>query len=305
MLLASRLAGRPEACDGCPNVIVIETDDQTAADMAGLPRVRALIGAQGVRFDNSFVNYSDCCPSRATLLTGQYAHNHRVLSNVAPDGGFDRLDNDNTLPVWLRRAGYHTAFVGKYLNGYGHREPSLVPPGWDDWLAGIDSASKKGRSSRADYYGVTYNRDGELSRLPAGVYRTDFDASNARRIIRTRSGESHPLFMWVAFLAPHGGEPREPDDPAGKLSTPALAPRDRDARDRLPLPRPRSFDEADVSDKPLTVQDEPLGAARIAELREGPAPAAPRGPAGRRWTRRSPRSWRSCAGPARPSTAPS
>jgi len=84
---------RPSACKGCPNILVIETDDQTVEDMAALPRVRELIGRDGVTFTNSFVNYSDCCPSRATFLTGQYAQNHHVFSNVPPDGGFYALDS--------------------------------------------------------------------------------------------------------------------------------------------------------------------------------------------------------------------
>jgi N-acetylglucosamine-6-sulfatase len=260
------------ACRGCPNVLVIETDDQTVADMAALPQVRESIGAQGVTFTNSFVNYSDCCPSRATFLTGQYAQNHNVLSNVPPDGGFQRLDSDNTLPVWMQRAGYYTAFVGKYLNGYGHPDAKLIPPGWDEWTAGIDAAEKrktgKGSRSRASYYGVLYNRDGKLGRLAPGVYRTDADAKTARDILRSRAGARQPFFMWLTFLAPHGGQPQEPDDPVSKLSTPALRPRDRDRFRRLPLPTPPDFNERDVSDKPTVIQDEPLSRERIGELRE-------------------------------------
>src|SRR5262245_46174684 len=71
-----------------PNVVVIETDDQTVADMAAMPRTRALIGDPGTTFTNSFVSESECCPSRATFLTGQYAHNHGVLSIGPPWGGF-------------------------------------------------------------------------------------------------------------------------------------------------------------------------------------------------------------------------
>ena len=85
-----------------------------------MPRTRALIGGEGVTFANSFVSLSECCPSRATFLTGQYAHNHGVRSIRPPFGGFKQLDGSETLAVWLRRAGYATGMVGKYLNGYGN-----------------------------------------------------------------------------------------------------------------------------------------------------------------------------------------
>src|SRR4051812_28043127 len=97
-----------------PNVIVIETDDQTAASVRVMKNVNSLIGDQGARFRNSFVNYSLCCPSRATFLTGQYEHNHGVLGNTPPNGGFDRfeaLHEDNNLAVWMHDAGYYTAMI--------------------------------------------------------------------------------------------------------------------------------------------------------------------------------------------------
>ena len=118
------LGGNAAAAHARPNIVVIETDDQTVESMRVMDNVRARIGAQGATFKNSFVNFPLCCPSRATFLTGQYAHNHGVLSNVPPDGGSDRfqaLHADNNLAVWLRSAGYYTAMVGKYLNGYSNQ----------------------------------------------------------------------------------------------------------------------------------------------------------------------------------------
>ena len=114
-------AGTPAADQARPNIVVIMTDDQTLESMRVMHNVKARIGDKGATFTNSFVNYSLCCPSRATFLTGQYEHNHRVLGNLPPDGGFGRfqaLHGDNNLAVWLHRAGYYTAMVGKYLNGY-------------------------------------------------------------------------------------------------------------------------------------------------------------------------------------------
>ena len=109
-------AGAPPAALGQaaarPNIVVIETDDQTLESMRVMDNVNSLLGEQGATFQNSFVNYSLCCPSRATFLTGQYMHNHGVLSNVPPNGGFNRfqaLHGSNNLAVWLRGAGYYTA----------------------------------------------------------------------------------------------------------------------------------------------------------------------------------------------------
>ena len=121
--------GQAAAAQARPNIVVIETDDQTLESMRVMDNVNSLIGDQGATFNEHFVNYSLCCPSRATFLTGQYMHNHRVFGNKAPKGGFHRfqaLHGDNNLAVWLRRAGYYTAMIGKYLNDYVYRP--LVPP---------------------------------------------------------------------------------------------------------------------------------------------------------------------------------
>ena len=108
---------------------MILTDDQTVAELSGMQNTRGLIGGQGVRFNRFYVSYPVCCPSRATYLTGQYAHNHHVMGLYPPTGGYGRFDKRNALPVWLRRAGYYTAHLGKFLNGYGDQEPADVPPG--------------------------------------------------------------------------------------------------------------------------------------------------------------------------------
>jgi N-acetylglucosamine-6-sulfatase len=232
-----------------PNVIVIETDDQTLAEMEVLPKTRALIGGEGVTFDNNFDSFSLCCPSRATLLTGQYSHNNGVRGNQPPDGGYYKLDSTNTLAVWLHNAGYYTAQVGKYLNGYGTRNPREIPPGWVDWHGSVDPSTYR-------YYGYTLNENGTLrtycSTPQPSCYQTDVYRDKAIDIIREHAGA--PLFLWIAFLANHSGGPQESDDPRG-LGTPAPAPRYRDTFKNATLPEPPSFDEADVSDKPAVIRN--------------------------------------------------
>src|SRR5918994_4561579 len=101
-----------------PNIIVIMTDDQTVSDLAVMQRTWRLLADKGVTFTNSFTDFPLCCPSRATFLTGQAAHNHRILGNdAATNGGyrkFRELGEDETLPVWLQNAGYRTMYFGKY-----------------------------------------------------------------------------------------------------------------------------------------------------------------------------------------------
>jgi N-acetylglucosamine-6-sulfatase len=248
------------AAQARPNILVLETDDQTLADMSALPKTRALIGDRGTTFTKSFVNYPLCCPSRSTLYSGQYAHNHGVLSNRLPLGGFTRLDTSNWLPLWLQAAGYRTMHVGKFLNGYGRDAPPTVPPGFDDWNGTVDP-------STYSYYGYTVDENGVLRTYP-GIYSTDFITARANDLIAAAAPGRRPFFMSVAWLAPHSGGPRDPDDPPG-IATPSPAPQYRNAFALTPLPRPASFDEADMSDKPLALQARPrIAPVRAARIQE-------------------------------------
>ena len=246
-----------------PNVVMIMTDDQTLESMRVMPNVKTLLADQGVTFDNNFVSYSLCCPSRATYLTGQYAHNHGVWGNSAPNGGYYKLDSTNTLPVWLNRAGYQTMHIGKYLNGYGTRNPREVPPGWGLWYGSVDPTTYR-------YYNYTLNENGTTVNYGTGVanYQTDVYARKAVSLIAAQAADPRPFFLSVAFLAPHAGGPRDPDDPSGQ-GTPSPAPRHRNVFRTQPLPTPPSFNEADVSDKPAAIRNRPLlTVARINKIRE-------------------------------------
>jgi arylsulfatase A-like enzyme len=257
-LIVLLLAPAPAAA-ASPNVVVIETDDQTVADLAVMPQTRALIGAAGVRFTRSFVSLSECCPSRATFLTGQYAHNHGVLDNEPPYGGFARLRGAETLPVWLQRAGYATGLVGKYLNGYGRTDRYLVPPGWTDFEGLIGSSTYR-------FYDFTMNVNGLLETTSLD-YQTDAITERSVDFVQRNAGR-FPFFLWTTYVAPHAGGPTELDDPIGYQST-VPAPRHYGAFGGAPLPRPPSFNEADVSDKPGLIRKRPLlTPAQIAALTE-------------------------------------
>ena len=229
-----------------PNIVVFMTDDQTVAELGGMPRTRKLMERKGVRFDRSYVSYPVCCPSRATYLTGQYAHNHHVMGLYPPTGGYGRFDKHNALPVWLDNAGYHTAHLGKFLNGYGDQEPADVPPGWDDWHATVDYSTYQmwgytmNDNGRMHTYGHAFDEDPDL-------YQTDVLASKAAGIVKRQARRADPLFLSVNFLAPHH-ESRGIQKRTHRLVRPA--PRDRRAFASAGLPRSRSFNEADMSDKP-------------------------------------------------------
>jgi arylsulfatase A-like enzyme len=242
-----------------PNVVVIMTDDQTVESVRVMANVRRLLAEQGTTFANSFVSFSLCCPSRATFLTGQYNHNNGVMGNAAPEGGYYKLDGTNTLPVWLQRAGYYTAHIGKYLNGYGTRNRTEVPPGWSEWRGSVDPTTYR-------FYGYSLNEGGTLREYSS--YQTDTYTDKALDVIRRRAPEAQPFFLSVAYLAPHSGGPREPGDP--RMATPAPAPRHRNRFASEPLPAPPSFNEADVSDKPVGIRNRrsipPAQAAQIREM---------------------------------------
>ncbi|HEX8075858.1 MAG TPA: sulfatase [Thermoleophilaceae bacterium] len=249
---------------GRPNVLILETDDQTLESMRVMPTVRRLLGDEGVTFDNSFVSYALCCPSRSTLLTGQYAHNHGVFGNVFPTGGYYKLDSSNTLAVWLQDAGYRTMHLGKYLNQYGTRNQTEIPPGFDEWYGSVDPSTYR-------FYGYTLNENGRLVTYPSDPahYQTDVYARKASDLISRRAKGRRPFFLWTAFLAPHSGIPTdESDDPRG-LATPEPAPRHKDRFAAEPLPKPPSYNELDVSDKPVRVRNRPLiTPAREADIRD-------------------------------------
>jgi N-acetylglucosamine-6-sulfatase len=238
-----------------PNILFVMTDDQTVESMKVMGKVKAEIQAPGTTFTNSIVTFPLCCPSRSTYLTGQYAHNHGVINNVPPFGGYVRLDHTNTLPVWLQRSGYRTMSIGRYLNGYGTQNPDIteIPPGWSDWISNMDPTTYH-------YDRWRMNDHGQILELPdvehPGEYQTDYLGRRASEMVRQAAPSDQPFFLSLTFPAPHSGKPVDPGDPAG-IATPSPAPRYRDAFAGLPLPRPPGFDEKAVADKPAFVRRRP------------------------------------------------
>jgi N-acetylglucosamine-6-sulfatase len=241
--------GNPGPAANGPNVVVVMTDDQRFDDMPALPKTRRLIGEAGVTFTRSFASYPVCCPARATFFTGQYAHNHDVRCLYPKcGGGYGKLNQREYLPVWLERAGYATAHVGKFLNGYGSERPPDKPNGWTEWFGLVDPWTY-----RMWGYQLFENGDrrtyGSLMREVPRYYQTDVLTSKATQFIRRRAGGDAPFFLSVAYLAPHH-ESGKTQGRTGKLVRPA--PRDRGRYAHRALPKPPSYNE-DISDKPRWV----------------------------------------------------
>lgn len=256
--VALALAITATSAIAAPNVVLIQTDDQSMNTMGVMARTRALIGDQGMTFDRHYVSYSLCCPSRASLLTGQYAHNHGVRGNFPPAGGYGALDHHRTLPVWLQRAGYRTGHVGKYLNFYSLL--SGIPPGWDEWYTAVDPFTYR-------YTEYVLNENGlpHLYGRREQDYQTDVYTRKAVEFIGRNADREEPFFLAVDYMAAHGelalGDHLTPTGP------PRPAKRHAGAMASATLPTPPSFNEADVSDKPSHVRDDPsLTAAQIEDI---------------------------------------
>src|SRR5918998_1711724 len=224
-----------------PNVIMILTDDLDKASISRMPNLRSLLIERGTTFENAFVTDPLCCPSRATILRGQYAHNHDIIGNEPPHGGFEKLramgHQNSTVATWLQDGGYRTILVGKYMNGY---EGTHVPPGWDEWYA-----------VSGNYMSTQLNENGRINDYdPEQDYLTDVLGERAGGYVGRPGGGTpsffvphRSFFMWLGTNAPH-----QPADPA---------PRHADALADASRPKPPSFDEADVSDKPDWIRDNP------------------------------------------------
>ena len=255
-----------------PNIVVITDDDQAQEQQRFLPKTNAEIGQRGVTFDNSFVNYSLCCPSRSTFLTGQYAHNHGVRGNQLPSGGYSKLAPalSNSLPVWLGRAGYYTGEIGKFLNGYGTTSPDTeVPPGWNEWYGSLDNPDAfTGGTYTA--YGYTLNENGAIVHygstpdvVDPATFQTDVYSQKAADFINRRSPSRQPFFLWITPRDPHS----EAASCACAADNPRAAPRYEGSLAGESAPRTPDFNEADVSDKPGTIKNLPLlSAAQIAAV---------------------------------------
>lgn len=234
----------PASTSSKPNIVFILADDldlTSYADPAKFPKFHSLMTEQGTTFSNYFVTDSLCCPSRSSILRGEYVHNHGVHGNVPPQGGFEHFhklgDESSTIATWMHAAGYHTGLLGKYLNGYPSTvAPTYVPPGWDDWV------SPSGGNPYAEYnYQLNHNSTLARHGTSPSDYLVDLLSQQADDFIG-HAPKNKPFFLYVAPYVPH-----QPATPA-----PRYANAFPDAR----APRPPSFDQVDGA-APAWLRDRP------------------------------------------------
>jgi arylsulfatase A-like enzyme len=256
---------------GKPNVVMILVDDMRADDLRYMVNTRRLIGGEGVTFANSFSPYPWCCPARASILSGQYTHNHRVFS-IYPPYAFPAFDDSSTLATALQDAGYSTIMLGKYLNGYGGlprpgadtgHSVHYVPPGWTDWRASLDGGlpahhPKFGRTYQ--YFNTTLSNQGVGFSNYRGRYQTHVYGELSASIIRKRAASDKPFFLFASYTAPHDGRPQEPDDirwvkrrdgAMAEFPSPARPDGVKDVFDRVIREAPGAeWTDPDITDKP-------------------------------------------------------
>ncbi|MFL5906913.1 MAG: sulfatase [Solirubrobacterales bacterium] len=222
------------------NVVFILTDDMPTSEITAMPNVQNLIAAQGTTFNEAYISFPLCCPSRATMMSGLYMHNHGVRGNFPPNGSWLRFRplEANDVAVQMHTDGYYDVHIGKYMNFYATQNNELpVPPGWDEWYGKVSEDAlyydynlieKTGPTAtpRLTFYG-----DAPLD------YQTDVFANRAVDFVKDlNAGTQTPFWLNLWFNSPHG-----PFDPA---------PRDLFKFASAPLPRLPGFNEKDIRDKP-------------------------------------------------------
>lgn len=264
---------------GKPNVVLLVTDDQTLEELRALPFTSSLIGGGGTTFSRAYISFPLCCPARATMLSGQYMHNHNVRGNLPPAGGwpaFHALGTEaRALPTWLDDAGYYNVHVGKYMNNYTGigQAPPLVPPGWDEWYGKI-SAWVPSVLGSAIHFNYSMREDPPVvggvpcpsgdPKVPGQPFTCDYGAGpsdyqtevvrkKAVEAVERLSDSSNPFFLNVQFSAPHS-----PYDPA---------PGAEFAYASAAIAKPAAFNEKRISDKPRFLRRLPkLGKGKLNQI---------------------------------------
>ena len=234
--------------DERPNIIFILTDDQPYETVQFMPTVRDVLIKEGVNFENGFVTTPLCCPSRSSILSGQYVHNHKVFTDRMPMGGAPKFDDTSSIATWMQSAGYRTAYYGKYLNDYDALTPlGYVPPGWDDWSVFLGRHLADDDTGSSSYYlGYSLSENGNVVEYAEdkAVFSADKMTQNAVDFIA--SAKDEPFFLYIGYYNPHSPYKwAERHDPQFR-STAAL---------QAGQYRPPDFMEKDRSDKPKYLQE--------------------------------------------------
>jgi len=222
-----------------PNIVLLLTDDQRPSQLPGMTNVGSLIQNRGVTFDRGIVPDPLCCPSRFSILRGQVSQRHGLWANAGKSGGLAQVKKlgleSSTVATWLQTAGYRTALVGKYVNGYDSAGASYVPPGWDYWRGSTRSEILPGGGYFS--YGISEQGVERLYGTAPADYSTPVLTKYAHDFITTTPADQ-PLFLYLSYRAPHTPstpEPKYANDP--RCAT-------------VQTSGNTAFNEADMSDAP-------------------------------------------------------
>ncbi|MFB4276456.1 sulfatase [Nonomuraea sp. MTCD27] len=277
-------AGTSSAAPRRPNIIFFLVDDMSAELLQYMDAVRGL-AHDGTTFTDYYVSNSLCCPSRASMFTGQFPHNTGVATNTGSDGGGYRAfapHEGRTYAVALDQAGYRTGYLGKYINEYPVADDYHVPVGWDEW-----HVSAGGGYSEFKYQLTRYIKEETAGDKPidpsGGTYLVDELGQRAVDFIERsrRHAPGEPFFLQVSPFAPHARIGAQPGDkeprfpparrdrpknqfPAGEFPHGDCGGPDCATIDVAALP---AFDE-DTADKPSWVRRAPIGPSLVKELRK-------------------------------------
>jgi arylsulfatase A-like enzyme len=243
-------AARPSPPTAIKNIVLILADDLDVATFEQVDRLKAL-HQQGLTLRNMVVTDSLCCPSRASILRSQYVHNHGVLSNLVGSGGgwatfSAKGDEADCLPVWLHAAGVQTAYIGKYLNGYGEDgDPTAIPAGWDRWFVPTT------KSGMYRGYGYTVNDNGGLKTYAVG--KNDFlpDVVTGQSVAFLQTARS-PFYLQINSTSPH--------DPA------PVAPRHQGSNKSASIPRTKTFNVQGANAAPWRSDRKHMSDKKVAQL---------------------------------------
>jgi arylsulfatase A-like enzyme len=233
-------------------------DDMPPGMVEDLPRLQSLLSERGLSFSSFYVPAPQCCPSRASFLRAQYPRNTGVLANGPPQGGVSAFRNNgnesSTIATWLDDAGYRTALIGKYMNDY-EKIPKHVPRGWDRWFVYAGKGKYKNYlisdEGKVRAYGKQKGK--KKSKNKAKHYQTDVLTRKGIEFINS-TPDATPLFLFLSPATPH-----EPATPANRHQKAPVA--------RSGAPRPPSFNEEDMSDKPsIWSRQGSLSGKRIKEI---------------------------------------
>ncbi|KAJ3066138.1 hypothetical protein HDU98_010542 [Podochytrium sp. JEL0797] len=266
MVLFSLLASAALAAAAAkPNIIFLLTDDQDARmnSLDFMPNLQKYLVDEGTKFEKHFVTTALCCPSRVSILKGQFAHNTNFTDVGPPTGGYDlfleRNLDEEALPVWLQRAGYSTHYIGKFINGYGVTNFKHLPDGWDTFEPLVNPWIY-------NFYHSVFAFNGEEPKHYPGIHQSDVIREKALAILDNATQDDKPFFLYLSPVAPHTeilfnpGQKKSTELKGAEIRMTETIPADRH-KDLFPdeiIPRVPSFNSANVTGKPKFIAELPL-----------------------------------------------